>query len=58
MHPGPVRRKGSEERDEGGVEAAQTWRQVYILGTRTEYKPFDDCSARYVCLYQLFFFSV
>jgi hypothetical protein len=36
MHPGPVRGKGSKDRDEGGVEATETWRQIYILGTRME----------------------
>ena len=49
MHPGPVCSEGSKVRDEGGVEATETWRQVYILGTRTESRPFDDGSARYVC---------
>jgi hypothetical protein len=44
--------KGFKQRDKGGVETAQTWWQVHILGARMQQKSLDDCSARYVSLYQ------
>lgn len=50
MHTSAVRGKGSKRRHEGGVEVAQTWGQVHILGARIEQKWNDEFSARYVGL--------